>query len=176
MTLFRNLRGEVVLVVFGGLPGTGKTTISRALASHLAATHLRIDAIEQAIRNAGVLAGDVGPAGYAVAQAVAEANLAAGRIVVADCVNPVAASRQGWRDVAARSGARLVEVEVVCSDTIEHRRRVETRQSDIPGLVPPSWDQVRRLDYEPWPEPHQVLDSARLSPADAVARLIGMMP
>jgi adenylate kinase family enzyme len=38
-----------VLVVFGGLPGTGKTTLSRAVAEALGAVWLRIDAIEAAI-------------------------------------------------------------------------------------------------------------------------------
>lgn len=38
-----------MLVVFGGLPGAGKTTISRALAQRVGATYLRIDLVEQAI-------------------------------------------------------------------------------------------------------------------------------
>ncbi|WP_053078709.1 AAA family ATPase [Methylobacterium tarhaniae] len=98
-----------MLIVFAGLPGTGKTTISRAVAQALAATHLRIDIIEQTIRDAGVPTGTVGASGYAVAQALAGANLGDGRVVVADCVNPVGASREGWRAVAARAGVRLVK-------------------------------------------------------------------
>lgn len=160
-----------VLVVFGGLPGTGKTTISRELARRRDATYLRIDAIEGAIRGAGVLANGVGVAGYVVAQALAEANLGPGRMVVADCVNPVPASRAGWRATAARAGARLVEVEVTCSDAAEHRRRVETRAPDLPGQVLPDWASILRSDYEPWPEAQLRLDTARLSPAAAVAAL-----
>ena len=158
-----------MLIVFGGLPGTGKTTISRALASRQAATYLRIDAIEQAIRAAGVLAGDVGPAGYGVANVLAEANLISGRTVVADCVNPVAESRMAWRGVAARASVRLVEVEVICSDPAEHRRRVEGRTSDIPGLTPPTWQSVMRHDFQPWDRARLVLDTARLSPDQAIA-------
>jgi predicted kinase len=161
-----------MLIVFGGLPGTGKTTISRGVAHALAATHLRVDVIEQAIRGAGVPAGAVGASGYAVAQALAEANLGDGRVVVADCVNPVIASREGWRDVAARAGARLIEVEVVCPDREEHRRRVEGRVSDIPGLVLPSWEAVLRSGYEPWDRPRLVIDSATSSPAEAVASVL----
>lgn len=161
-----------MLTVFGGLPGTGKTAVSRALASRLGATHLRVDAIEQAIRDSGVLAGGVGPAGYAVAQAVAAANLSDGRSVVADCANPVAASRDGWRAAAARAAARLLEVEVVCSDVDEHRRRVTTRAADIAGLVPPSFDDVLSMHYEPWTRPRLVVDTARLSVDAAVDLLV----
>jgi predicted kinase len=42
-----------MLVVLSGLPGVGKTTIARELARATGAVHVRIDAIEQALRNAG---------------------------------------------------------------------------------------------------------------------------
>jgi len=158
-----------MLVVFGGLPGTGKTTIARQIAARRTAVFLRIDVIEQAIRQAGVLAGDVGPAGYLVANALAAANLANGLGVVADCVNPVRESRQGWRAAAARAQAPIIEIEIVCSDPVEHRRRVETRHSDIEGLVLPTWQAVLQRGYAPWEEPHLVIDTAHLTPDQAVA-------
>ena len=42
-----------MLIIFGGLPGVGKTSIARALAQKIGAVHLRIDTIEQAILDAG---------------------------------------------------------------------------------------------------------------------------
>lgn len=157
-----------MLIVFSGLPGTGKTTVSREFARRRRAVHLRIDVIEQAIRDAQVLAGDVGPAGYAVANALAEAQLAAGLAVVADCVNPVRESREGWRVVAARAGVALVQVLVVCTDPVEHRRRVEQRASDIPGLILPDWPSVSRHAFDAWTGPHLQLDTATLSAGQAV--------
>ncbi len=151
----------MALVVFGGLPGTGKTTIARALAIRLGATYLRIDIIEQSIRSAGVLAAEVGPAGYFVANALAASNLANGLSVVE--------SRDGWRGTASRAGAPLIEVEVVCSDRDEHRRRVEGRGTDIEGLVLPTWQSVLEREFAPWPEPHLLIDTASLTPEEAVA-------
>ncbi|MGO7815331.1 AAA family ATPase, partial [Rhizobium ruizarguesonis] len=55
-----------MLIIFGGLPGSGKTTIARALAERLNAVHVSVDTIEQAIRASGI-ADDAGPAGYIVA-------------------------------------------------------------------------------------------------------------
>ncbi|MEL7552894.1 AAA domain-containing protein [Pseudomonas sp. NFPP10] len=163
-----------MLIVFSGLPGTGKTTIARTLAPHLAATYLRIDSIEQGLRDAGLA--QVGKAGYQIALQLAEANLALGNRVLADCVNPVQESRQAWQALASRQGVRLLEIEVVCSDLAEHRRRVETRQLDVPGLRPPSWQSVLEHDYQPWASSPLRLDTAQLSPQQALALILACLP
>jgi predicted kinase len=149
--------GAPLLIVFAGLPGTGKTTIARELSRRLSASYLRIDSIEQSLRAAGLA---VGATGYVIANDIAVENLKLGRIVVADCVNPVLASREGWRDTASKNVARLVEIEVICSDAGEHRRRVESRSADIAGLVVPSWQDVVNRAYEPWDRERVVLDTA----------------
>lgn len=161
-----------MLVVFGGLPGTGKTTLARQVADRLGATYLRIDTIEQALRSSMGLADDVGPAGYVVAYAICETNLALGRAVVADCVNPLPITRAAWRDVATRTAAHMVEIEVICSDEAEHRRRVESREIDIPGLIGPTWADVVAREYEPWSEPRMVVDTAHTTIAEALSVIL----
>jgi predicted kinase len=91
-----------MLIVLGGLPGTGKTAIARSLARKLNAVHLRIDTIEQALRSCDVLKADVGPAGNVIAYGLAEDNLRIGKIVVADSVNPLSVTRDVWLSVAKR--------------------------------------------------------------------------
>ncbi|HVJ54055.1 MAG TPA: AAA family ATPase [Aliidongia sp.] len=160
-----------MLVSFGGLPGTGKTTLARLYAKTRGAAYLRVDTVEQALRDSGMLAGEVGPAGYLVIYALAEENLRLGRPVVADTVNPLRITRDAWRDVAFRAGVPHVEVEIICSDPEEHRRRIEMRGNDIPGLPPPTWRQVIERDYEPWDRPHLVLDTAGRLPEVVLAEL-----
>jgi predicted kinase len=161
------------LVVLGGLPGTGKTTLAREVSRRHGAFYLRIDTIEQSIR--ALLQGEMGPAGYAVAMALTRENLTGGQTVVVDAVNPVEECRAAWREIAAKTGVRLLEIEVVCSDAAEHRRRVETRHSDIEGLVPPTWDEVVGRYYVPWNEPHWIIDTAVMSAEDAVQAISARM-
>jgi predicted kinase len=47
-----------MLIVFAGLPASGKSSIARALAQDLGAVWLRIDSIEQAIRESGAVLGE----------------------------------------------------------------------------------------------------------------------
>jgi predicted kinase len=155
-------------MVFGGLPGTGKTTIARELARRLGASYVRIDTIEQSLRAGGL---SVGPMGYVIGNAIATENLKLGHIVVAECVNPVLASREGWRETARKNTARLVEIEVICSDSVEHRRRVESRASDIDGLALPTWQDVVNRTYEPWDRDRVVLDTATGSVDQLVERI-----
>jgi predicted kinase len=163
-----------VLIIFGGLPATGKTTIARDLARQLGATYLRIDTIEQAI--SATTSEPINDQGYRVAYAVAEDNLRLGRTVISDSVNPIQLSRDAWISVADRAGARAVEVEVICSNPQLHRQRVETRSSDIRGLRLPTWEKVISREYEPWLRERIVIDTAGRSVPESVAELREALP
>jgi len=158
-----------MLYIFGGLPGTGKSTLSQRLAREQQAVHLRIDSIEQALRAAGSLVN--GPEGYLVACHLAADNLRLGWSVVADSVNPLRITRAAWRDVARHAGVLFVEIEVICSNAAEHRNRVEARSTDISGLSLPTWDDVVSREYEPWDAEHLVIDTAGQTVEQSVAAL-----
>jgi predicted kinase len=161
------------LVVFAGLPGTGKSTIARELARQLRAVWLRIDTIETAIADEATPITDEG---YRAAYALAEENLRLGLDVVGDSVNPWMETRDAWRNVALRAGADVLEVEVICSDPAEHRRRVESRAVDVPGLTPPTWQEVVDRDYRPWTRERLGIDTAGRDVDACVAEIRRSLP
>jgi predicted kinase len=165
-----------MLIIFGGLPGTGKTVIASELARQLDAVYLRIDSIEQAFRDSGVISGPVEDAGYRAGYALAEDNLRLGRTVVADSVNPLRVTRDSWTEIASLARVSAVEIEVICSDRNEHRRRVETRASDIRGLRLPTWQEVVSREYHAWDREHLVIDTAVHAVEESVQIIRSMLP
>ena len=161
----------------GGLPATGKTTIARVVAASLGAAYVRIDTIEAAIsRSEGAFEATNAwelPPGYVVGYDLAAEQLRVGTQVVAESVNAFAATRGAWRDVGTRAGAKVVEVEIVCSDPDEHRRRAEGRVLDVPGLANPTWDAIVAREYESWTRDRLVVDTARLGAEEAVRLVLG---
>ncbi|GAA1364107.1 AAA family ATPase [Streptomyces beijiangensis] len=92
--------------------------------------------------------------------------------MIAESVNPVAITRNAWRDVGAKAGVPAIEVEVICSDPAEHRHRVISRAIDIPDLPLPDWQQVLNRDYEPWDRDHVMVDTAGQDPQESLTSLI----
>jgi len=161
-----------MLIIFGGLPGTGKSTVAQALVRKLAAVYLRIDTLEQAFIRSGNDRENIGSAGYLAGYAVAADNLRLGLTVVADSVNSLHVTRSAWKNVALETHMRYVEIELVCSHTPTHRLRVEARQADISGHKLPTWKDVLERQYDPWVSAHLVIDTATVSVEHAVETII----
>ena len=162
-----------MLIILSGLPGSGKSTIATGLARRLAAVHVRIDTIEQAMRDCGH---EVDVAGYTVGYAITKDNLRLGNSVVSDSVNPIPETRDVWRAIGDGIGVQTFEVEIVCSDGEEHRQRVEGRDVGIANLVTPDWQEVMQRDYRPWAREVIVVDTAARPVEDCVEELLSKLP
>ncbi|MEV7227113.1 ATP-binding protein [Polymorphospora sp. NPDC051019] len=151
-----------LLVVFAGLPGVGKSTLARQVGSALRVPVLAVDPVDRELGRHEVTEPRPGHAAYGIVAAQAETQLGMGVPVVVDAVNPVAATRRLWQEIADRTGVPLRVVEVWCGDETEHRRRVESRLAEEGGAGTPDWAQVvgRRAEYEPYVGPRLIVDTA----------------
>jgi len=162
-----------VLFILSGRPASGKSSLARRLAAEYGAAWLRIDTIEQALRD--LLAVEVQGEGYRLAYRVAADNLGLGLSVVADSCNPWELTRGEWRAVAAELGAEAVDIEVVCSDPAEHRRRVETRTSEVAGLRLHDREAICARRYDPWSGRRITIDTAGRSEEESFEELLKML-
>ncbi|WP_418343653.1 hypothetical protein [Raoultella ornithinolytica] len=87
----------------------------------------------------------MGPSGYFVAYSLARDNLQSGAAVISDSE----LTRDAYREIALSARTDFLEIEIVSSDETEHRKRVETRVSEVEGLTLPDWKNVTDATYEP---------------------------
>jgi hypothetical protein len=79
-------------------------------------------------------------------------------------------------DINHMSLPPAVEIEIKCSDVSEHRRRVETRTTDISGLRLPTWEEVVSREYHPWDREHLVIETAGRTVEETVRMLLEVLP
>lgn len=152
---------QSVLFIFSGLPGTGKSTLSQFLAGRYKMAYLRIDTIEQGLRD--LYHADVVAEGYELAYRIAAENLKSGIPVVADSCNPILLTRRKWEEVAENSHSFFMNIEVVCSDREEHRQRIENRISEVENLKLPTWHEIKNREFHPWKSDRISVDTAHTS-------------
>ena len=168
------MQDRTVLYVFSGLPGVGKSALAKKLVRQLNAAYLRIDTIEQGIRE--LCSFEVRGEGYRLSYRIARDNLQNGMSVVADSCNPVSLTRDEWNQVAGEIGVEAVNIQVICSDIEEHRRRIESRVSEVENLKLPTWDDVLNREYHRWDASRVItVDTASKSIDESFAELIMLL-
>lgn len=185
ITLRHLRRGRVRLLLVGGLPGTGKTTLAGALADRLGAVLLSSDRLRKEL--AGRTPGDSAAASYldgiytpAHTERVyrellnrAANLLAVGESVVLDASWTSAVHRAAARAVAGRTRSHLVELR--CDAPAElTSARLRTRTGSISDADPAiAVAMAARMD--PWPEATAVPTTGSPDAVlDAVGPLVGV--
>lgn len=154
-------RGQLsnpVLYIFSGLPASGKSTLAKLLAVRTGAMYVRIDTVEQGLRD--LCRFNVEGEGYRLSYRIIKDNLELGISCISDSCNPIELTRHEWQQVAESTGAKFVNIEVSCSDRNEHEYRVNTRRSEVPNLKLPDWQSVQNRHYETWKTDVVKIDTA----------------
>lgn len=159
-----------ILYIFSGLPGSGKTTLAREAAKILKAPYLRIDTIEHGLRE--ICSVNVQGEGYRLTYRVAADNLRVGNDVIVDSCNPWELTRNEWEKVATDNDSHFINIEIVCSDSREHKTRIENRESDMPGFRLPTWRETQERDYHEWTRDRIVIETSGREVDECLAELL----
>ena len=161
------------LYIFSGLPAVGKSTLAQLLSKHLRILYIRIDTVEQGLRDLCDL--DVEGEGYQLSYRIIQDNLLLGLSAISDSCNTEEFVRREWEKVATNAGAKFVNIEVVCTDQKEHELRAIKRKSTVANLKPPSWVQITNRVYEPWGSEVITIDTAGSSVDDSLKELLAKL-
>jgi len=166
------MRARSRLIVFAGLPGTGKSTLADEAAALLGCPLFAKDQLEAALRRSGIGAdANSGWAAVELLTTLASEQVRRGQSAILDTVATFERMRVPWRALAREYDAHLQIVECVCSDEALHRARLAGRRRGIPGWPELTWADVLavRSRYEPWSDPRLILDAAQPLAANRAA-------
>ncbi len=175
-------RARIRVILVGGGPGTGKTTLAHGIGAHTGLPVLSSDEVRKAVTGTpvdehrfsapgeGIYGDETKAAVYDELRNEAEMVLRAGSGVVLDATWSREADRRAVRMIAQQHHVELVEIEcVVDADTARRRisRRLERADNEsdaTPGLVD---HMAARTDV--WPEAITIDTSAPVDQATATA-------
>ena len=165
---------RTVFIVVSGLPGVGKSYVSRRLAGKLPLVVLESDALRQALfRNPGYSAAESARLFEAI-HLLIEDLLEKGVSVVLDATSLVERHRQVLYAIADRTGARLIVVRVDAPATVV-RQRLEARTKGDQDHSEADWRvyQMMKPTAEPIRRRHIVVDTSKdITPVvDRIVRL-----
>jgi predicted kinase len=158
------------LYIFAGLPAAGKSTLAQWLARERGIPYFRIDTVEQGLRDLCDV--EITKEGYDLTYRIIRDNLKLGISCIADSCNPLEITRDQWNTLAKECGVAYVDIEVICSDTEEHKKRAVLRISGIDTLVLPTWREIMDREYHPWTRERIVIDTSQVSEKEAGENLL----
>ena len=150
-----------ILFILSGLPASGKSTLSKLIVKEYGAVYLRIDTIEQGLRD--LCDFEVQGEGYRLSYRIAGDNLKLGQNVVSDSCNPLNLTRKEWEKVAKENDSIFINIEVLCSDKEEHRKRLEARNSEVKGLKLSTWKDIENRECHSWESERIIIDTTNKS-------------
>ena len=145
---------QPVLIQMAGRPGSGKTTLARAIGAATGAAVLDLDVLKSAMLGAGTTWEDAGPLVYVLLFALADDLMEQGRSVIIDSPSRWPnIPEQGVR-IADERGGRYVFIECLLADRdellirLKSRRLLPSQHTVLGQLLPPSADENEHVRWE----------------------------
>jgi aminoglycoside phosphotransferase family enzyme/predicted kinase len=174
--------GRVRLVLIGGAPASGKTTLATTLARETGWPLLRSDVVRkelvglrerdraEAPLDEGIYARAMGDRTYGELLDRARRELEMGNCVILDASWADAARRKLAQAVAEDTASELVQIECTATEAVRRARATaRARRGDDASDVGPELGRVLAARFSPWPDATKV-DTDR--PPETVARAV----
>lgn len=160
------------LILFAGMPGSGKTTLARMVARRLSIPVFAKDRVQRVLRDHHLADESTGD-GYYLILDMADEQLSLGLSVILDATFPLDHFRMVASEIAARYQANFCAIYCYCSDDDAWRERMTTRVQYVPNWQPVGWDVVERMRdyYQPWNDNALLMDSL-YSPEDNFPKVL----
>jgi hypothetical protein len=97
------------------------------------------------------------------------------RVIVPCRCNPIEPTRREWEQVARDARAAYINIEIICSDAGEHRRRAEARVAEVSGLKLPTWSEIENREDHDWTVDRVIVDTAGRSTMACASELLMAM-
>jgi predicted kinase len=172
-------RSRIRLALVGGLPGTGKTTLAKALAAETGAVAISSDTVRGQLRDTGAVTGEIGVFGKGAYNAEAKAAvyremlararsfLGQGIPVVMDASWNSATERDHAAEMAAELAADVIEICCECPQSEAARRIRHRRGSDSDATE--AIASAMSATQSPWPTATTIDTSSEPSTSTAAA-------
>ncbi len=148
------------LIVIGGLPCCGKTTLAKELSSLLSLPVISKDELEAAIARKGLVSNKkMNGVGYELMATIAKNHIDSDSSVIFDFVASKNRVLECWPSLY---NSEIKYIECVCNNEELHKKRIQSRNRNIVGWYELTWEEVLEIKsvYEPlFPERH-IVDSA----------------
>lgn len=150
------------MILFTGMPGSGKTTLARMVARKLGIPAFAKDRVQRVLRDHNLADASTGD-GYYIILDMADEQLSLGLNVILDATFPLDHFRTVASETAARHKARFCAFYCYCSDDKVWRERMTQRVQYVPGWKPVGWNDVLRMReyYQPWDDNALFVDSLK---------------
>jgi predicted kinase len=147
---------QMKLIVFSGLPGTGKSTLAEEVGRCLHIPVFAKDWLEATLLRCELTPTQtdkpLGSAGYQLLTTLAERQLLLDQSVILDSVASTQSIRNTWRQLSDQYRAHWRVIECICSNESFHRTRLTKRERKIPGWHELEWSDVEKVKkyFSPW--------------------------
>jgi predicted kinase len=152
------------LILFSGIPGTGKSTLAEAVGRELQTPVFALDWLLGSLRPHGVLTNEnMAAVSDSLMMTLVRRQFMLGQSAILDFPAHTKEIRVKWQSFAQEQSAKFRGIETICSDVDLHRQRTEGRVRSIPGWHEITWTHVEKMRerYEAWDEPHLIVDAVQ---------------